>query len=395
MLFIIAFLIFICLFRAIMIKDGGAFREIILTGFLLRFLLLICTCTDILPVLDAHGDADNFNDFALGHPGFFSDDIDHLTNYTRFLSLLYVLTDDSRWFAQFLNFAFGILCLLYLRRIVYLLDINETKAKYVLLIASLMPFQNVYSVVLMREAWVNFFIVLSMYHFICWYLQIGNSGKRIILTLTSILLASWMHAGAFGLLIGYFLAFVTYFRIGDKVRISKSSYAALFFLLIFAIVLILNANALLSKFIVSDFAEYAATKSSGEGGESDYLTWLDLSSPQKILMFLPLKVIYFIYSPIIVDWRGINDVVAFMLDSTIYLYLSWVIFTRKTAVPKYRLLKRYLLISFLVTTVVFAFGTSNTGTAIRHRAKICSVMLIMFSVSSVKKGEENIYEESV
>lgn len=395
MLFIIAFLISVYLLRIIMVNDGGAFRLIILAGFLLRLLLLVCTCTDILPVPDAHVDADNFHDFSLSHPGFFSDDVDHLTNYTRFLSLLYAITADSRWFAQFLNLAFGILSLIYIRKIVCVLEIDETKAKSVLLIASLMPFQNVYSVVLMREAWVNFFVVLSMYHFICWYLQIGNGGKRIVLTLTSILLASWMHAGVFGLLLGYFFAFVTYFRQGDKVRITKSSYAALFFLLIFAAILIFNINALLSKFMVSDFGNYVEAKSAGEGGGSDYLTWLDLSSPEKILMFLPLKVIYFIYSPIIIDWRGLNDVIAFLLDSIIYLYLSWIILSRKYSIPKYRLLKRYLLISFFVTTIMFAFGTSNTGTAIRHRAKICSVMLIMFSISSIKKNKAFVYEETI
>ena len=45
------------------------------------------------------------------------------------------------------------------------------------------------------------------------------------------------------------------------------------------LVLILNVNTLLAKFYVEDFGEYAETKSSGEGGNSDYLTWLDLSSP--------------------------------------------------------------------------------------------------------------------
>lgn len=211
---------------------------------------------------------------------------------------------------------------------------------------------------------------------------------QIVKCLSAILLAMWMHAGTIGFLLGYFLAFITYYRDEDKVRISKSTYVALFFLALFVFVLILNLNALLTKFAVDDFGEYAETKSSGEGGSSDYLTWLDLSSPSRILLFLPLKAIYFLYSPIIIDWRGLNDIAAFVLDSSVYIAISWILLSRKVGVPQYRLLKRYLLISIIVTTVMFSFGTSNTGTAIRHRAKICFFMLIAASVSTEKKRKD-------
>lgn len=373
------------LFRTIMTKDDGKFNRILLVGLGLRLLLLLCTCMDLVEVPDAHIDADNFHDIALNHPGLFSDSEYHLTNYTRLLSVMYVITNDSRWFAQFVNLLLSVMTLVYLRRILCVLDVQETVAKRLLLVAALMPFLNVYSVVLMREAWVTFFIVLSLYYFICWYLKIGNGGIQIAKCILTIILAMWMHAGVIGILFGYFVAFLTYYRDGDKMRISTSSYIALFFMSIFVLILLLNLNALFSKFDVGDFGEYAAAKSSGEGGGSDYLTWLDLSSPQKILMYTPLKMVYFLFSPIIFDWRGLNDVAAFVLDSSVYIVLSWYILCRRVANPQYRLLKRFLLISVLITVVMFSFGTSNSGTAIRHRAKICSFMLVLTSISTEKK----------
>lgn len=382
---ILATLLFWGVFRVIMIKDGGIYYRILLIGLGLRLFFLICTCTDIFPVPDAHGDADNFHDIALGHPDFFADDDYHLTNYTRFLSSLYVITLDSRWFAQFLNLVFGVMTLVFIRRIMCILDVPENIAERVLLVAALMPFLNVYSIVLLREAWIIFFVVLSLYYFIRWYLKFGNGSVQIIKCLLSILLAMWMHAGVIGFLLGYFVAFVTYYRDKDKIRISKSTYVALLFLLLFAYVMILNADTLLAKFAVEDFGEYAETKSSGEGGERDYLTWLDLSSPSKILLFLPLKVVYFLYSPIIIDWRDLNDIAAFVLDSSVFIVTSWIVLKRKVAVPQYRLLKRFLILSVFVTTVLFSFGTSNTGTAIRHRAKICSFLLVAASISTEKK----------
>lgn len=382
---ILAIVIFLVLFRVIMTKDDGLYRRILLIGFGLRLILLLITSTDLLEIPDAHIDADNFHDIALNHPGLFSDSDYHLTNYTRLLSVLYVITNDSRWFAQYVNLLLSVLTLVYLRRILCVLVIQETIAKRLLMVAALMPFLNIYSVVLMREAWVTFFVVLSLYYFICWYLKIGNGGFQIAKSILTIILAMWMHAGVIGIIFGYFVAFLTYYRDGDKIRISTSTYVALFFMSIFALILLLNISALFSKFDVADFGEYAAAKSSGEGGGSDYLTWLDLSSPQKILMYTPLKMFYFLYSPIIIDWRGLNDVAAFVLDSSIYFILSWFILRRKVVNPQYRFLKRFLLISVLITVVMFSFGTSNTGTAIRHRAKICSFMLVLTSISTEKK----------
>ena len=386
-------ILFFVLFRAIMTKEGGMCHRILLIGFGMRLVLLLCTSLDLFTVPDAHGDADAFHDLALAHPSPFEDGAAHMTNYTRWLTVLYMLTDDSRWFAQYLNVVLSVLTLLYVRRILYVLDIQEMVAKRLLLVLALMPFVNVYSVVLMREAWVTFFVVLSLYYFVRWYMQLGNGGIQIAKCMIAILLAMWMHAGAIGFLFGYFIAFMTYYRAEDRIRISKSSYVALFFLALLVLVLILNVNTLLAKFYVEDFGEYAETKSSGEGGNSDYLTWLDLSSPSKILLFIPLKAFYFLYSPIILDWRGLNDIAAFVLDSSVYIVLSWFIIMRKVILPKYKLLKRYLLISFLVTTVMFSFGTSNAGTAIRHRAKMCSFLLIATSISIEKKDKEDMVDE--
>ena len=382
---ILATIIFFVLFRVIMTKDGGLYHRILFIGFGLRLFLLFITSTDLLEIPDAHGDADNFHDAALAHPGFFADGDYHSTNYTRVLSVLYELTYDARWFAQFLNVALSVLTLIYIRRILCVLNLQEIVARRVFLVATLMPFLNIYSVVLLREAWISFFVVLSLYYFVCWYLKIGIGGVQITKCIISVILAMWMHAGVVGILLGYFLAFLTYYRDKNSVRISKSSYVALFFLVIFTFVLIFNIDTLFSKLNVDDVGAYAEIKISSEQGGSDYLTWIDLSSPSKLVLFLPLKMFYFLYSPIIMDWRGLNDVAAFLLDSSIYVVFSWFLLTRTVVTLRYRLLKRYLLFSIIATIVLFSVGTTNTGTAIRHRAKICSCLFVAAAISTEKK----------
>lgn len=389
MSYILTSLLLLMMTRSIMLSDQGRYHHILWLGFFSRLFLLILTVTDIIPLPDAHEDADAFHDISMDNQGSPVSSWDHLTNYTYFLSFLYFLTDSARWFAQFINLLFGVYFLIYIRKILCVLEVDPSHGKTIMMVAALMPFFNIYSVVLMREAWVTFFISFSLYHFICWYLQYGNNLRNAILTIIGLLLAMLMHAGAIGILIGYTLAFLTYYRKENKVRISSSTYVALFLMGIFAFILVLNIEIFAQKLAVEDFGEYAETKSGGEGGGSDYLTWLDLSSPSKLLLFSPLKMFYFLYSPIVLDWRGLNDIAAFLMDSSFYLLISWFVLTRKVINPQHKLLKRYLLISMVITTFLFAFGTSNTGTAIRHRAKLSSIMFALWALSpSHKRNEE-------
>lgn len=389
MSYILTSLLLLMMIRSIMFGDKGRFHQLLWLGFFSRLFLLILTVADIVPLPDAHVDADAFHDISLSNQDTSISNWDHLTNYTFFLSFLYLLTDSSRWFAQFVNLVFGVYWLVYVRKILCVLEVDSNLCKTVLAIAALMPFYNIYSVVLMREAWVTFFVSFSLYHFICWYLKRGNGIRNLVLTIVGLMLAMWMHAGVIGVLIGYSLGFLTYYHKGNKVRISSSTYVALFLMGIFVFILFLNIDVFAQKLAVDDFGDYAEKKSGGEGGGSDYLTWLDLSSPLQLLLFSPLKMFYFLYSPIVLDWRGLNDIAAFLMDSLFYILISWYALTRKVINPQYKLLKRYLMISMVVTTFLFAFGTSNTGTAIRHRAKMSSIMLALWALSPShkKKGK--------
>ena len=389
MSYILTSLLLLMMIRSIMLSDQGRFHQIIWLGFFSRLFLLVVTVTDIIPLPDAHEDAESFHEISTLNQGSPISSWDHLTNYTYFLSCLYYLTDSARWFAQFVNLVFGVYFLVYIRKILCVLEVDSNLGKTILTVAALMPFFNIYSVVLMREAWVTFFITFSLYHFICWYLQQGNGIRQAVLTIIGLVLAMWMHAGAIGIMIGYTMAFLTYYRKENKVRISSSTYIALFLLGIFVLILLLNIEVFAQKLAVDDFGEYAEKTSEGEGGGSDYLTWLDLSSPSKLLLFSPLKMLYFLYSPIVLDWRGLNDIAAFLMDSLFYILISWFALTRKVDNPQYKLLKRYLVISMVITTFLFAFGTSNTGTAIRHRAKLSSIMLALWALSPSKRKTED------
>lgn len=385
MLFIIAFLICLWLIRVINTDQKGSFRDILLLGLAMKLVLLVGTCTDTIPLMSAHSDADMFDDFARSNQGQPFSNWEFATNYTNFLTVLYSITDCSRWFAQFLNMVMSMISLIYFRKILFLLDITTRSRTIALIVVTFLPFLNNYALILGRESWEFVFVVISLYHFICWYNRIGNPSYRIVLCVTNLLLSVSMHAGIIGILIGYFIAFMSYDFKTHKARLTRSSYVGLFFLLVLGVILLLYSDVFLSKLLNGGDLEYINYRSTSEKAKSAYLTWLDYSSFGMVFLFSPLKMFYFLYSPIFMDWRGINDALAFMFDSTVYIVASWYIFTRRVEDKRIRLLKKYLLVSFWVTTFLFAFGTNSSGDAIRHREKCLSIMLVAAAISTQKK----------
>lgn len=376
--------------RLITSRHQGMFKSILLWSLLIRILLLIGTCTDFIPLISAHSDSDAFDEMAKANQRRFFQEWEILTNYTIYLTILYSFTDSCRWFAQFLNMMMSMLMLIYLRKILFLLIIPNKYRKLVLISVSFLPFNINYAVILGREAWILLFITISLYHFISWYVRNGNENLRLTLCVINLLIAMSMHSGVIGLLVGYFLAFISYDYKSNKIKITRKSYIGIFFLLVLCTIIVVEKDILLAKFMSNETMDYIEYKNSSEKAESAYLTWLEYSSPEKVLLFSPLKLFYFLYSPIIFDWRGLNDALAFFLDSTVYMVATWFIFTRKVEDERLKLLKKYLLVSFWVTTFLFAFGTNSSGDAIRHREKGLCVMLVAAAISTQKKSERSV-----
>lgn len=390
MLFIVAVLICVWLIRLINIDRGGTFGYILMLGLLVKIILLIGTCTDVIPLMSAHSDADMFDDIARSNQGQPFGSWEFATNYTIFLTILYSITDCSRWFAQFLNMLMSMFSLIYLRKILFLLDMSMNIRKIVLIVVTFLPFLNNYALILGRESWEFMFVTISLYHFVCWYLRVGSPNLRIFLCVMNLLMAILMHAGIIGIFIGYFIAFLGYDFRTNKLRLTKASYTGLFFLLMLAGVVLMYSDVFLAKLMAGGNMEYINYKSTSEKAESAYLTWLEYSSFGMVLLFSPLKMFYFMFSPIFFNWRGINDALAFLFDSTVYIVAVWLIFTRCVENVRYRMLKKLLVISFFITTFIFSFGTNSAGDAIRHREKCLCIMLIAAALSTQKKSANKV-----
>ena len=64
MSYILTSLLLLMMIRSIMLSDQGRFHQIIWLGFFSRLFLLVVTVTDIIPLPDAHEDAESFHEIS-------------------------------------------------------------------------------------------------------------------------------------------------------------------------------------------------------------------------------------------------------------------------------------------------------------------------------------------
>jgi hypothetical protein len=300
---------------------------------------------------------------------------------------------NCRLIAQYINVLLGLGVLIYLYNIFDTLQVSEKIKKRGMLIAALFPTCIILNGILLREAWCQFFITASLYYFIRWMKQGG--GLQIILSATCILLAAWMHSGCIVIIVGYLLALVLY---RPELKRSKISFASILFMfLIFTsmIFLLAKTGIFIAHFKGLDEEQIMHRNEVARRTEagSKYLAWANPNNMQQTLLIMPLKMTYFLFSPLPFDWRGLWDIVAFIFDSIFYVYFVFCIlkYYKNMRDKTYRSILRYLIIVTFLFVFVFGYGTIAAGTAMRHRCKLFSMVLTMYVLSVPdKKSRKSI-----
>lgn len=337
----------------------------------------------LFPILNSGADTESFHGVAVYNVEH-NVDMD-FTNYVPFITIIYRLfgLDDGRAVSQFINVLFGTGVLLNIRSALGLLKIPYKIQKTSMWIAVLMPNMIIFSGILLREAWVEYFISLSIIFFIRWYKKIGSALFNVFISIASVFIASYMHAGVIGVLIGYFAAFILLKSKDGEVKFTFTSIFMIGIVTVGVMFFLENLETFGGKFSNVDTDNLDALTQHSQAGGSLYLAGLQNSSFAMEMVTLPIRMIYFLYSPIPFDWRGVNDLFAFFIDSIVYLYFSYKIF--KSLKGSHNLSDKnlliFLVISIIVATAIFGMGTSTAGTAMRHRAKLLSLFVIAYAIS--------------
>ena len=371
----------------LLIYSEKEFSTIIFLGLLLRLALLIVDLNHIFPLLHSGTDSEGFHYIAMANQ--YSIEKRTFTNYTVFLTKVYAFFWDSnpRMVAQFINVLFGTGVILIVRQCLLMLSVAYKTQKQIMLFVSFMPNFAIFSAILLREAWIEFFSALSLLFFLRWFLTRGYAVVNMLLSVVCVFIAAYMHSGVIGLGLGYMIAYTMY---SPKYKSVKMTFSTLLSIAMAAGVIMFflaNINTVGGKFAKVEMTdEYMIEEftTAGNRGGSNYMSWLNTSSPVIGIVTLPLRMIFFLFSPIPPYMRGLSDVFAFVCDGFIYLYLMWHIMRAKLQNPAMKRLRIFLLTSILITTMIFGLGTSNSGTAMRHRSKYLSVIVLAYAVSQSK-----------
>ena len=124
-------------------------------------------------------------------------------------------------------------------------------------------------------------------------------------------------------------------------------------------------------------------------GRTVYLTNLVPTNLIQFILYLPIRILYFLFAPFIWMVGGTADIFV-LVDGGLYLILVFFACRDLKALePK---IKKAVLIYFFAFSVVFSIGTTNYGTAMRHRHKI---LWLVVAVAVVPKRQGAVKREQL
>ena len=314
-------------------------------------------------------------------------------NYYILNPLYKLIRVRSAMTIEVLNIFFNLLTNLNIYSTLKNLKIKKQLLVLLILISALSPISLIYRTGVLRESIIIMFISYSVKYFIKF--MINKKGNlEILKAFVMTGLGAIFHSGAIFITTGYLIALLSGKKSQKIFQYLVLGLGMIGFILFKDILLEKVGGGDIDTIIAAN--NYTSLKMAGSG----YLQSITTTSLGQIIAYLPLFIFYFLYSPTPDMFRGVLDIVSFILNSSIYLYFTFYGFYLYRKV-KYKLtltekkIVKYLFISIIFTVAVFSIGTRNAGTAIRHRDKIVPLLIVIFAIvknRTILLRERRIYE---
>lgn len=305
--------------------------------------------------------------------------------YSWLGAILFKATTPSELMFQAFNVIFGIV-------ICYTVYVaaeslwGSRRAVIALWLCALYPFAIFNSVITLREEISIMFFMVGVYYSIIWIR--GNNPLALVSAFGGFSIAALFHGGwaaaaaAFGIVV-----FRETFLPSKRNRKPKNDIFSILSasLIVFAI-LFLGGNEVklssgvgnpldkLTGGVIDDIESTFGQEKKAEGG-SAYPAFVIQGDPFTQPWVLPLRITYFLFSPFPWDVRSLRHVFGFV-GSFAYCWLFWNLWKLRRVIWTDRVLQSLCLIAASII-FVFAMGTSNVGTALRHRTKVLAVLAVI------------------
>ncbi len=355
----------------------------------------------ITPLPDSTADAITFERQAwvLGEDGFFNlikllssptqGEYSSLTSgfISWLIAIPYSLFGRSMLMAQSISIFFGILCIV----LGWKLSIelwDKKVAKKVAWTIALFPSLILYSVLVMREVYVSFFLLLAIYGVCIWVKT--QSLKSFIIAITGFAIATLFHGS---IIVGaiVFLIFSGTIILKQIFRSLINFRIGLINLIIFLLILVSFESYVSNKIDITylgkfkdiiNFDYLIERANIATRGTASWPEWTKIYSAIEIIYKAPIRSMYFVFAPFPWDVKEIRHLIG-MFDGFFYMYFVCLIMSNIKNIWKDHSL-RIILVILLAYIFVFGFGVGNFGTSIRHRSKFV-IIFILLAAPLIKK----------
>lgn len=299
--------------------------------------------------------------------------------YPKLNGFLFHFIGPQRMFAQYINVLLGLSIIFIIYKILTVLEVSEKARTTIILIAAFFPNSMVMSAIFLREITPTFFVSVSLYYFMRWFKT--PRYKSMILSFLMLGIASMFHSGVIGIIIGYIYVFLFYKR--DRQSFKFTARTVVSFIVIGIIAFggfTLFGDKILYKFgKVEEIEDIFSTANSRLGG-SAYLKGMTINNPIQLVLFGPIKSLFFLTAPLPINWRGFMDIFTFFTDSMLYLItIIYYLKNRKQFGDRHSIVLG-IVVMIIGASIIFGIGVSNAGTAVRHRQKLIPLFLVLLGV---------------
>jgi 4-amino-4-deoxy-L-arabinose transferase-like glycosyltransferase len=373
--YVFAFISTIILF--IILKKHKEVRNILITAFTLRMLMAI--------IYSITGDADPDHYAVIATKFTNMDLLTFLMSipkgayfYSWLVAIIWKIIGTNLIVIRLFNALISFLCCL----LAYQFSLNfyskKTSKKILMFIAlfpALIRFSSPFS---SRETLFVLFLLLTIISFYKFYMS--SQKKYLFSGIITFLIGLILHTSMIAFL------FLPLFIIIDKCKTKRGFIQSVFLSIIFVLVtfFLIKENIGLEKLYLEnsgiDIDKINWIQNSSATGRAAYLENMQINDLPSLLIFLPVKILFFLYAPFIWMVRTSVDLLG-LIDGILYLIISLAIlksyiFNRKKESKERKYLCFLLIIIFLMI-IMFSIGTSNYGTALRHRAKLIIPLTIL------------------
>jgi hypothetical protein len=292
--------------------------------------------------------------------------------YTNSLGFFYRAFGTSFFLGDELSvLAFTLSCIV-LVRLTSLLDLERFRIAIVLFFG-LLPSAVIFRSVSLRESWQALFFLLAVY----WAVRLRKRPGILIFSfiLMSACGMALLHGGLKGFAVYLILASICWATVGRKKGFVRFLFAGLLVTCVLMLTQKMGWYMTVEQGLegINAFRQYAATI----WGRTTYGIVLDTSSVLGFVKTLPLVFVYYMFAPFPWHVEKVIDIYALLESMLRFVLLFFAVFSWRRSSGEVRSYYGFLLIIFFGMELVWALGTINWGTAIRHHVPGYSVLALL------------------